>query len=144
MILIPTMIEIVKDAKHSPKLSKRSKAKAKKVQLLFQQEQELQKQEAVAIIKAADIIADERLHMMDIEMDIEMEMEMEMEINSSSSSKNSSSSSKISSEYNDIIYNDSDNKGNENNDHNGCFLSNLVPFFENLREDKHDNNQLFL
>ena len=68
------MIEIVKNAEHSTKLSKRSKAKARKVQLIFQEQQqqqrkrqhdeqrlkELQKQ-AVANIKNA-AIADERLY----------------------------------------------------------------------------------
>jgi len=134
-------LDIVKDAEESPKLSKRSKAKAKKVRLLFHQEQqqrhdkqlhELQEQAVAAIKKAA--IREEILYYENRNQsrktqtrhDVLDRMELE----------SYSSGSEYTVEYNDIIENE-----NDNHDNNHCFLTQLVPFFQFLK-DKFDDQLL--
>jgi len=137
-------LEIVKDAEESPKLSKRSKAKAKKVRLLFQEQQqrhdeqlrELQEQAVAAIKKAAireEILYYENRTRQNILQTQQVLDRMEI---------SSSSSSEYYVEYNDIVYNDIDNESDNDNDNdNNCFLTHLLPFFQFLK-DKFDDQLL--
>jgi len=144
------LLDIVKDAEASPKLSKRSKAKAKKVRLLFQEQQqqqrhdeqlkELQEQAMAAIKKAAireEILFYENRTRQNV---IQTQQALDrMEISSSSSS-----SEYYEVEYNDIPYNDS-TENDDNHDHdttNNCFfLTHLLPFFQELK-NKFDDQLL--
>jgi len=134
-------LEIVKDAEESPKLSTRSKAKAKKVRLLFQEQQqrhdeqlrELQEQAVAAIKKAAireEILYYENRTRQNILQTQQVLDRMEI---------SSSGSSEYYVDYNDIAYNDIIE--NENDNHNGCFLTHLLPFFQFLK-DKFDDQLL--
>ena len=136
-----TLMEIVTDAETSPKLSTRSKAKAKKVRLLFQQQQQRQEEElrelqqqAVAAIKKAAIreeilYYEKRNQSMKIQTQHVLER-MELEDYSSSSNEY----------YNDIPYNDIDNDNHDNNNNN-CFLTHLLPFFQQVK-NKFDDQLL--